>query len=83
MSFETAPINQPNALAEKSESDAVPAWKSNQTLKTVSLYATMVIVSTVAIYLLEHASLVNAIRTALVAAVGKTAASLWVSGFFE
>ena len=37
----------------------------------IAMYQTMVTVSTFAIYVLEHASLFNAFRTALVAAVGR------------
>lgn len=51
--------------------------------KTVALYLTMVAVSTVAIFLLEHATLLNAFRTALVAAIGKTVAANWVTSFFD
>ncbi len=51
--------------------------------KTVALYATMVVVSTCAIFLLEHATILNAFRTALVAAVGKTVAASWVTGYFD
>ena len=51
--------------------------------KTVALYAAMVLVSTCAIYFLEHATIFNAFRTALVAAVGKTVAATWVSSWFD
>ena len=51
--------------------------------KTVALYAAMVLVSTCAIYFLEHATILNAFRTALVAAVGKTVAATWVSSWFD
>lgn len=51
--------------------------------RMLALYVTMVAVSTCAIYFLEHASLVNAFRTALVAAVGKTIAASWVSSLFD
>ena len=51
--------------------------------KVVTLYATMVVVSTLAIYFLEHATVVNAVRTALVAAIGKTFAANWVSSLFN
>ena len=57
-------------------------WRSGKTAKTVAMYCTMVLVSTLAIYWLEHAALYNAFRTALVAAVGKTIAANWVSGIF-
>ena len=51
--------------------------------KTIAMYFAMVAVSTGAIFLLEHASIFGAFRTALVAAIGKTFAANWVSGFFE
>jgi len=57
--------------------------RSQRLKKTVALYATMVFVSTWAIFFLEHASIVGALRTALVAAVGKTFAATWVTSFFE
>ena len=49
----------------------------------MAMYCTMVAVSTLCIYWLEHATLFNALRTALVAAVGKTIAANWVSGIFD
>jgi hypothetical protein len=58
-------------------------WRSRKLVKMVALYFTMVCVSTIAIYFLEHSSLLNAFRTALVAAVGKTVAANWVSGIFD
>lgn len=51
--------------------------------KTIALYCTMVVVSTLAIYFLEHASIASAFRTALVAAIGKTFAAGWVMTLFE
>ena len=51
--------------------------------RVIALYATMVLVSTIAIYFLEHASVFSAIRTALVAAIGKTVAATWVSHLFS
>lgn len=51
--------------------------------KMLAMYATMVTVSTVAIFLLEHVTFSNAIRTALVAAVAKTFAANWVSALFQ
>lgn len=51
--------------------------------KIVAMYATMVVVSTLAIYFLEHASVLSAFRTALVAAIGKTVAATWVSHLFS
>jgi hypothetical protein len=57
--------------------------KKSRWKKCVAMYAAMVVVSTFAIHFLEHASLFNAFRTALVAAVGKTIAANWVSGIFE
>ncbi len=59
------------------------AKTSSRLKKTLVMYAVMVAVSTTAIFFLEHSSLVNAFRTALVAAVGKTIAANWVSGLFE
>ena len=61
----------------------VASWRSRKLFKMIALYFTMVCVSTIAIYLLEHSSLLNAFRTALVAAVGKTVAANWVSGIFD
>ena len=58
-------------------------WRSRKSVKMIAMYCTMVCVSTIAIYFLEHASLFNAFRTALVAAVGKTVAANWVSGIFD
>ena len=57
--------------------------KSIKLKKAAMMYCTMVAVSTGAIFLLEHASLVSAFRTALVAAIGKTFAANWVSGLFD
>ena len=51
--------------------------------KTAVMYLAMVLVSTCAIYFLEHATILNAVRTALVAAVGKTFAANWVASWFE
>ena len=59
------------------------AWRSRKSVKTFAMYFAMVAVSTLAIYFLEHASLFNAFRTALVAAIGKTFAATWVSGVFD
>ncbi|QEG23040.1 hypothetical protein [Mariniblastus fucicola] len=56
---------------------------STRAKKIVAMYVVMVAVSTTAIFFLEHASLLNAFRTALVAAVGKTIAANWVSGLFD
>ncbi len=58
-------------------------WRSRKSLRMIAMYLTMVTVSTFAIYMLEHASLFNAFRTALVAAIGKTFAANWVSGIFD
>lgn len=63
--------------------DQRTSWRSRKSLKVVAMYLTMVAVSTGAIYFLEHASLLNAFRTALVAAVGKTLAANWVCGMFD
>ena len=57
--------------------------RSGRLKKTLALYLTMVAVSTLAIFWLEHASIFGAFRTALVAAVGKTVAASWVTSFFE
>ena len=51
--------------------------------KTAVMYCVMVAVSTTAIFFLEHATFYNAFRTALVAAIGKTLAAIWISGFFD
>jgi len=61
----------------------VQAEKRKKLKKTLAMYATMVAVSTCAIFLLEHATLAGAFRTALVAAVGKTFAANWVCSAFE
>ena len=58
-------------------------WRSRKSAKTFAMYCSMVLVSTAAIYFLEHASLFNAFRTALVAAIGKTFAAVWVAGIFD
>lgn len=57
--------------------------KASRLKKTAALYLTMVAVSTCAIFLLEHATILNSFRTALVAAVGKTFAASWVTSIFE
>ncbi len=54
------------------------AWR-----KFLVMYLVMVAVSTSAIWLLEHASIFSAFRTATVAAVGKTFAATWVSALFD
>ena len=56
--------------------------KTRNWTKLFVMYIVMVAVSTLAIFLLEHSSLLNAFRTALVAAIGKTFAANWVSTFF-
>jgi hypothetical protein len=58
-------------------------WRSNRVFRAVALYSAMVVVSTIAIFFLEHATLVNAIRTALVAAIGKSVAASWVVQMFD
>ena len=63
--------------------ETATSWKSGKVAKTLTMYAAMVVVSTSAICLLEHVSLFNAFRTALVAAIGKTFAANWVSGLFD
>ena len=61
-----------------------PTLSSQKRLqKIAALYVTMVMVSTLAIFFLEHAPLICAFRTALVAAIGKTVAANWVSSFFN
>ena len=59
--------------------------KSRKSLwqKSVAMYCAMVAVSTLAIFFLEHATIANAFRTALVAAIGKTLAANWVTQFFQ
>lgn len=68
-------------LENGTDQGAVSAQKRLQ--KIVAMYLTMVMVSTLAIYFLEHASLLSAFRTALVAAIGKTVAANWVSSCFN
>lgn len=63
--------------------DPVAGWKSSRYAKAVTLYLTMVVVSTMAIFFLEHATLLHALRTALVAAVGKSLAANWVVQMFD
>ena len=65
------------------ESDNGRSSAGRQLKKTLVMYAVMVTVSTSAIFVLEHATLSSAFRTALVAAVGKTFAANWVSSFFD
>ena len=60
-----------------------PGKPRKRLTKTIALYCTMVVVSTLAIFLLEHATIMSAFRTALVAAVGKTLAAGWVMTLFE
>ncbi|MEL7498644.1 MAG: hypothetical protein AAFN77_13640 [Planctomycetota bacterium] len=62
---------------------ATSHWRSKRFIKFIALYVTMVLVSTVAIYWLEHSTFINALRTAFVAAIGKTVAANWVSGIFD
>jgi len=57
--------------------------KAKLVKKTLAIYATMVMVSTITIAFLEHTSLVCALRTALVAALGKTIAVGIVGSYFE
>lgn len=61
----------------------VSSWRSRKSVKVLAMYCSMVTVSTMAIFFLEHSTLVNAFRTALVAAIAKTFAANWVSGIFE
>lgn len=51
--------------------------------KFLAIYGTMVIVSTLSIWLLEHSTLLCAFRTALVAAIGKTIAVSFVGSLFD
>lgn len=66
-----------------SSCSTTPKNKKPRWLRCVAMYVVMVVVSTIAIHFLEHASLANAFRTALVAAIGKTIAANWVSGIFD
>lgn len=76
-------MNKSPTAMEGPTDQKVSAWRSRKSLKMVVMYVTMVTVSTLAIYTLEHASFFNAFRTALVAAIGKTFAANWVSGIFD
>ena len=76
-------MNQDQTQREASRQPDEVAWRSRKPLKVAAMYLTMVMVSTLAIYFLEHSSLFNAFRTALVAAIGKTIAANWVSGIFD
>ena len=58
-------------------------WRSKKSVKLVAMYCTMVAVSTLVIVIFEHSSILSAVRTALVAAIGKTLAANWVSGVFD
>ncbi len=73
------------ASAPPSDTKAASAFslRSKRLRKTMVMYTVMVAVSTGTIFWLEHASLLSAFRTAMVAAIGKTFAANWVSGFFE
>ena len=75
-------MRPPNSEAKQLEC-ASYAWRSCKWVRTFAMYAVMVAVSTFAIHWLEHATLVHALRTALVAAIAKTFAANWVSGIFE
>ena len=57
--------------------------KASLMKKTMVMYVTMVAVSTIAIFMLEHATILSAFRTAIVAAIGKTVAANWVSSIFQ
>lgn len=76
-------MNQQQTSTEASFQRNKFTWRSRKPLKILAMYLTMVTVSTFAIYYLEHSSLINAFRTALVAAIGKTVAANWVSGVFD
>ena len=76
-----------SAFAETGElsvPSAGPVRKKGRLIrKTAVMYVTMVAVSTVAIFFLEHVTILNAFRTAVVAAIGKTVAANFVSGYFD
>ncbi len=74
---------QAKTIKKNKSMERVKSWRSRKSLKTVAMYCTMVAVSTLAICFLEHTSMLNAFRTALVAAIGKTIAANWVSGIFD
>ena len=67
---------------EDGQTHSQAPWNS-RVKRTAAVYATMVFVSTCTIYFLEHASVLSAFRTALVAAVGKTVAVNWVTSLFD
>ena len=76
-------MNDDQSYLDESPERGKSPWRSRRPLKMLAMYLTMVTVSTFTIYMLEHASLFSAFRTALVAAVGKTVAANWVSGIFD
>jgi len=76
-------MNQIAKLETAIEKNSSTSWRSRKSVKTLAMYCSMVTVSTLAIFFLEHATLVNAFRTALVAAIAKTFAANWVSGIFD
>ena len=76
-------VDTPEVDSRPNPSNQMTTWRSRKLLKTAVMYCTMVAVSATAIHYLEHASIFDAMRTALVAAVGKTIAANWVSGLFD
>ena len=76
-------MSKPQAIEALRADSPVTTWRSRKLFKILTMYFTMVCVSTIAIYWLEHSTLINAFRTAIVAAIGKTLAANWVSGIFD
>lgn len=72
-----------HAMLDSQVEHGKTSWRSKRLVKVFAMYCSMVTVSTLAIYFLEHASMFNAFRTALVAAIAKTFAANWVSGIFD
>ena len=70
------------SLVQEKHTDNQAERHSRRWQRMIAMYVTMVIVSTLAIHFLEHASWIGAFRTAVVAAIGKTVAANWVSDFF-
>ena len=69
---------------EEAGKDTEARWWMRKSFKrAVALYGTMVFVSTLTIFFFEHSTVLSALRTALVAAIAKTFAATWVTGFFE
>ena len=72
-----------NMKFKSDERSSAQSLRSRKLVKTLAMYFAMVTVSTLAIFWLEHATIYNAFRTALVAAIAKTFAANWVSTIFE